>query len=144
MPRPTHHTDDIMHPWVFIQNRVWVDTAGQEHVIDDMPDDYVANVINFCRDHAGQIRRLVEGYSMDELLEGLKTGKYDHERTLDYRKRDHDETLEWLEATPLIRALHERLGNPSAVELAKLVAAAQSAYKAKQKSAKKSVKRPKR
>lgn len=143
MPRPNHHADNALHPWAFIQTRVWVDASGKEHVIADMPDGYVANVINFCRENVLRIRRLVEAYTMDELWQGLKTGQYDHERTFDHRRRDRVESLNWLEATPLLHALRARLGNPSDAELAKITAEAQAAYEAKKnKTAGKPRKRP--
>jgi hypothetical protein len=132
MPRPDQHANNVIHPWVFIQTRVWIDAKGGEHEIATMTDDYVANVIVFCREQARRILRLAQAYTMDELWQGLKTGHYDQERELDYHYRDQTEALEWLEATPLLHALLARLGNPSEAELAEITQASQEAYEAKQ------------
>jgi len=128
MPRPDQHSDDHLHPWVFIQSRVWVDRAGVEHEIIAMVDGYVASVISFCRRSARRIRRQVESYSMNELWQGLKNGGYDEEREFGYRRTDPAEDMAWLEATPLMHALRERLNHPSDERLAELIEAARLAY----------------
>lgn len=130
--RPSRHEGNLIHPWVFIQERVWVDTHGVEHEIALMEDGYVANVIAFCRREVRKMRPLVEAYSMSELWRGLKTGYHDDERAVDWRRRDRADDLAWLEATPLMRALRARLGDPSEKELAKLIKAAREAYEARQ------------
>jgi hypothetical protein len=41
------------HDWdaILAQDEIWVDARLREHAVDRMPEDYVANVLGFCRCH---------------------------------------------------------------------------------------------
>ena len=87
-----NHHDSHRWPWIFSQGEVWVDARLREHAIARMPEDYVANVIDFCHEFPpGFQRRLVEQVGGDDGL----AGEQDPES--------------WVEQTPLLRALRARL-----------------------------------
>lgn len=89
------HEPDRLWPWVFGQHQVWVDIHGHEHEIDLMPSAYVENVIGFCRTRALLIWALC-------VAEDEELFRRDLPDDLGSYARD------WLEATPLMLALHHR------------------------------------
>ena len=100
---------------VFDQGWAWVDRLGRPHLVDEMGEDYVANVIEFLEGCAesffvGSIRRAAIQSIGDQLLfddpggEVLAAevgGPSWAELTVE----------EWLESTPLMRALRRRLSD---------------------------------
>lgn len=119
--RPHVHEPNRLWPWVFSQDKVWVDYWGNEHEIALMAGDYIANVIEFCRQRALRIALLVIGAAagrplgFDELQIPGSEGEdgsllLSHARIAD----------EWLETTVLMRVLRaelarrQRSGGPDA------------------------------
>lgn len=102
--RPHMHEPNRLWPWVFAQHQIWVDVHGTEHEIESMPLDYVQNVIRFCRRRAVWIYVLAADDRDDEEL--LDEGA--DEPTLP----DGIDFNDWLEQTPLMRALRRRLDRP--------------------------------
>jgi hypothetical protein len=85
-------------------------------LIETMPPDYVANVIGFCGRQAMRIRALVvdddeiqQVLPMVLMLPAAVGGRLDDvvRRISD---RHEESAEEWLESTPLIRALRRRIG----------------------------------
>ena len=101
---------DRLHTFVFLQHQVWVDFYGNEVEIESMSRDYAAAVVAFCQMQAARIRRLVVFVRLVDQIVAVCAGVYPDERVLDECEAA---TLiapaEWLEQTPLIRALRRRL-----------------------------------
>lgn len=113
--RPGLHEPNRLWPWVFgPQYQVWIDIHGSEHEIESMPPDYVRNVIAFCQLRATRIRQLVEFDQLAEVLALLIRGQSEAAAALHTELTDRrpipDE--DWLEQTPLLRALRRRLDTP--------------------------------
>jgi hypothetical protein len=72
--RPHRHHPNKLHGWVFLQNEVWVDYWGNEHEIDSMPRDYVANVVGFCEKRAARIQVIVFGEARYQALVAVALG----------------------------------------------------------------------
>lgn len=87
-----------IRPETFRQDEHWIDAAGRKHQLDDMPKDYLANVLSYSIDRAEYLYALdkgqepVLGFGVDDAGFGYFAEAYD-----------------WLEATPLIRAIKLRL-----------------------------------
>ena len=116
-PQPTgmrahQHPRNRLTAWVFLQHQVWVDYWGNEHEIESMPADHVGNAIAFCRDRVPAIRFLVALSTAAEALELCRAGSLDEARRLFEVSRSADgDPIEWLETTPLLRALRRRLAD---------------------------------
>ena len=94
------------------QDRVWIDAQLREHAIARMPQDYIENVIDFCRADALSFQRM--------MIEEIETqGIYG--RRLELIEEEDAEI--WLESTPLLLALRARL---HALRLLAAIAAGQS------------------
>ena len=108
------HEPDRLWPWVFAQHQVWVDIHGSEHEIELMPPDYLRNVIAFCQLRATLIRQLVEFDQLAEALASVIQGQSEAAvalyAELTDRRPMHDE--DWLQETPLLRALRRSLDPP--------------------------------
>lgn len=96
---------------VFDQAAWWVDIAQQPHRLEDMSDDYVANVIRFLLVDAGYfhrqtlLRELLQTYG--DLLLG-RTPADLVARSAGVPRTSDLTPVQWLEATPLMRALRHR------------------------------------
>jgi hypothetical protein len=96
---------------VFDQDVWWVDIAQRPHRLAEMSGDYIANVIAFLEQdcdyfYAETTRRLALQMAGDLLL-----GRVPDEvvaRELDAPAHTDLTPQEWLEATPLMRALRRR------------------------------------
>lgn len=102
---------NMIWPWVFRQGEVWVDVEGSEHTIHWMPFDEVEQAISFCRRQAERIRGLcyIEwvGRGFEFKLHGVPL---DGALALAGVKPDLEaDPQDWMEATPLLRALIRRL-----------------------------------
>lgn len=121
---------------VYFQNEWWIDARGFPHRVEKMSLHYVRNVINFLERRAYVIhRRTSRAITMaliklfDDLEQSSNLVDMTTRHTLLWREvmgedfTDHaiaeiedrfgdldQEPLEWLRATPLLRALHARLG----------------------------------
>lgn len=112
--RAHQHPRNRLSAWVFLQHQVWVDYWGNEHEIESMPADYVGNVIDFCRCRAATIRFLVALSTASEALELCKAGSLAPARRLfNISLAAEGDPNEWLETTPLFRALRRRLAADS-------------------------------
>ena len=118
--RPHCHEPNLLHGWVFLQNQVWVDYWGNEHEIELMPLDYVANVIAFCELRAGRIRLIVLAEAAQRLFDAVTLGDDGFTDAnlaafADAVGREpndlfaHETAVEWLHTTPLLGALSQRL-----------------------------------
>lgn len=100
------HEPNVLHTWVFLQDRVWIDRYGWEHEIDSMEPDYVRNVLAFCEGQAARIATLVM-FDLAEL--SLDATARDDIEALDrWAPMLGDDDLspdEFLAATPLMAAL---------------------------------------
>ncbi|HEX4680490.1 MAG TPA: hypothetical protein VH210_14925 [Gaiellaceae bacterium] len=103
--RPDMHEPNRLWPWVFAQHQVWVDVHGAEHKIESMPLDYVENVIQFCRGRAVRIYVLAADDAGREELSDEEGGDQGAPGLIDF--------IDWLERTPLMRALRRRLDRPT-------------------------------
>jgi hypothetical protein len=108
--RPHVHEQNRLHPWVFLQGEVWVDYWGNEHAIALMPTDYVANVIEFCLRQAQRIRSLIALEALGDAVGlGLSGDLEEAKQRLGIGFGPESDATRWLEQTPLLRALRERL-----------------------------------
>jgi hypothetical protein len=89
-----HDPGSQLRPWVFDQHQVWADEHGHEHEIESMPRAYAENVIAYCRRRALVIWVLTR----DDVYIPDRCGP----------QRLGATALEWLEQTPLMRALRRR------------------------------------
>jgi hypothetical protein len=104
------HVENQLHSWVFGQHQVWVDYYGNEHEIESMPLGYVANVVAFCRERAEWIRAITLADEMMDGIDAALAGRFDLLHKLPPIKLTAPGAeLEWLEQTPLIVALRQRL-----------------------------------
>lgn len=105
------HEPDHMWAWVFRQHQVWVDFHGTEHEIESMALDYVANVVNFCRERAETARAHVYIDWVARALELALTGAgvEGARAALEAEPEIEGDPEEWLESTPLMLALRRRL-----------------------------------
>lgn len=115
--RPHRHEPDHLYGWVFLQHQVWVDYWGNEHEIESMTSDYVANVIRFCQKRTERIFLIATCellYRLGLVLAGVGAPPA---RQLveacfapDLNLAGQEPPLgEWLEGLPLLHALRERL-----------------------------------
>jgi hypothetical protein len=115
--RPHRHEPDHLYGWVFLQHQVWVDYWGNEHEIETMTDDYVANVILFCEGQTLGIALIVWAeIAYRVLLHRAGLGELPQPRILDSLAdleqigQSGDGSLhDWLHELPLLRALTQRL-----------------------------------
>ena len=105
--------DDRLDLRVFDQDIYWVDRTGQSHLISDMSQAYIANVVAFLVEFqemyfADTQRRWLIQTVGDQLLFGDPGGDV---LAVDAGGPTWGELSaeEWLEATPLMRALRRRL-----------------------------------
>lgn len=73
--RPHRHPPGKLHPWVFLQDEIWVDYWGKEEVIALMAGAYVANVIAFCEERAPLIFALVAQESVQLHLDNVESAE---------------------------------------------------------------------
>lgn len=52
----TEHEAGIIHTWTFDQSEVWVNIDGEEIAVDDMPLDYIRNVLLYLIRNARRFR----------------------------------------------------------------------------------------
>lgn len=111
--RPHRHPPNRLHAWVFGPRgaQVWVDGYGNQREIDVLPPDYASNIVTFCQQQAARIRVLV---TIDRLEQAVRLGlDGDHaaaDTIVDEVLADAALTSEeFLERTPLFRALRRRL-----------------------------------
>jgi hypothetical protein len=113
------HEPDHLYGWVFLQHQVWVDYWGNEHEIELMAGDYVANVIGFCEGQALRIALIVWAEVAYRLLlhrAGLgvppRPEVIDLALRLEEIKSDGNGSLrDWQHELPLLQALTARLGS---------------------------------
>jgi hypothetical protein len=106
--RPHRHPPNHLHGWVFVQRKVWVDYWGNEHEIESMPLDYVANVIRFCEERAERIHTIVSFDALCDVLVDLLVDGTDFARHAKRLSLGEEEPLDWLRRTPLLQALERR------------------------------------
>lgn len=115
--RPHRHPPGWLRGWVFLQHQVWVDYWGNEHEIEQMPGDYIANVIGFCEQRAERISVIVAAeIAYRALLHLLGIGTPPQlDRLAALLPPDtnppgdgDDALLDWLHALPLLHALRQR------------------------------------
>jgi hypothetical protein len=100
---------------VFDQAVWWVDIEQRPHRLEDMTREYVLNVIDFLETHAvyyfaaSQLREVVQRLG-DHLLGRLSTSEIAEK--LGAPPLSSLTPTEWLEATPLMRALRRRASGP--------------------------------
>ena len=102
--RPHRHSPNQLPGWVFLQHQVWVDYWGNEHEIESMELDYVANVIRFCEERAERIHQIVFLDALGGILADFLFGDRDSVEPADLSLAE-EEPLDWLRRTPLVRAL---------------------------------------
>lgn len=83
----------------FQQDQYWIDAAGQKHQLDDMTGRYLANVLKYARSRADWLYALDRGDDPDT------AGAVDDAGFI-----ASSEAWDWLESTPLIRAIKARIG----------------------------------
>lgn len=85
-------------PSTYQQDQYWIDGGGTKNQIVDMSQDYLGNVLSYSRDRAEYLYALnkgeapVLGLGVDDAGFGYFAEAYD-----------------WLESTPLIKAIKSRL-----------------------------------
>lgn len=101
--------EDMLDLRVFDQQIWWVDRTGAPHLVEDMSEEYIANVIAFLHEHCEQYQaasacrafiqaigdQVLFGGPDGEVLAAAIGGPAWSELTAE----------EWLESTPLMRAL---------------------------------------
>jgi hypothetical protein len=114
--RPHRHTPDHLHGWVFLQHQVWVDYWGNEHEIELMAGDYVANVIGFCKAQPLSIALIVWAeVAYRVLMRRAGLGEPPRPETVDLLARLEEirqsgqVSRDWLHELSLLRALDDRL-----------------------------------
>lgn len=115
--RPHRHEPDHLYGWVFLQHQVWVDYWGNEHEIEQMEGDYVANVIRFCDMRALRIALIVWAeIAHRKLLHRAGLGEAQRSEVLDLAIRLREIRLgrnsslrDFLHELPLLRTLRLRL-----------------------------------
>jgi hypothetical protein len=114
---PHRHEPDQLHGWVFLQHQLWVDYWGNEHEIEVMPGDYVANVVGFCERQTLGIALIVWAeVAYRRLLHRSGLGPpptppiRELAARLDEIRRSGEGSLrDWLHELPLLQALARRL-----------------------------------
>jgi len=105
--------EDMLDLRVFDQGWVWVDRLGRPHLVGEMGEDYVANVIKFLEAcsgsfFVGSVRRAVIQSIGDQLLFDDPGGEV-LAAEVGGPSWAGLTVEEWLESTPLMRALRRRL-----------------------------------
>lgn len=118
--RPHRHEPDHLHGWVFLQHQVWVDCWGNEHEIELMAGDYVANVIRFCEAQPLSIALIVWAeIAYRALRHRAGLGEPPRRETLELLARLEEirqsgqVSRDWLHELPLLHALDDRLDSLS-------------------------------
>jgi hypothetical protein len=112
--RPHRHTPDHLHGWVFLQHQVWVDYWGNEHEIELMAGDYVANVILFCEAQPLGIALIVWAeIAYRVLLCRAGLGESPRPEILEIRQNEDGSLRARLHELPLLHALDDRLDSLS-------------------------------
>lgn len=107
--------DDALDLRVFEQDVYWVDRKGEPHLIVEMSDAYRANVIGFLRDHERFYYTLTLMRSITTMLGETALGRVPAEVLLEdlgVPTLPDLEPDEWLESTPLMRALQRLTPTP--------------------------------
>jgi hypothetical protein len=96
---------------VFDQDVYWVDIAQVPHELDQMSDDYIANVIGFLEREASYFHTQTMLRMAIQVVGDLELGRLPGDllaEAIGAPRLDELTPAEWLEATPLIRALRAR------------------------------------
>lgn len=102
---------DMLDLRVFDQDVWWVDRLGEPHLIEDMCDDYLANVIAHLEEsvvsfYYGSLQR-----SLGQMIGDVLLGRVNADLVASAAGAPGMEELtptEWLEGTPLMRRLRAR------------------------------------
>ena len=88
---------------------MWVDYYGNQVEIETISREYAANVIAFCQQQAERIHHLVVFDSLLEQIGRVLAGVRPDASVLDdVAAACATDPLDWLEQTPLFRALRRR------------------------------------
>lgn len=86
------------------QSDYWVDRYGNQHALTDMTQDYLGNVLGHLRKMATSLYSLELRRQEDALFIAELTG-WDNGRDASTLPRDPAAASEWLENTPLVKAI---------------------------------------
>lgn len=106
----THdHPADALAPWIFEQQKIWVDFEGQAHPIERMSADHARNAMRFCEQRAERIWQMMV---CNGIFAALGAVFFDPEgedqATEELQGIQEQEPTSWLETTPLMQALRRR------------------------------------
>lgn len=108
--RPQCHPENRLHLWVLEQHQVWVDFWGNEHEVESMALDDVEGVLSYLREHASLMHALRVCDLSLEAIERLDAGDTSGAELLEEAAQLKElDPHEWLEESPLLRALRRRL-----------------------------------
>jgi hypothetical protein len=85
---------------ILAQGEVWFDRFGRLHQLNEMPFDYLSNVISFLERRAARLY-------LAELVLDLTSTLLGQAEEKSWRAPDFEEPLEWLRHTPLLLALSQ-------------------------------------
>ena len=98
---------------VLDQDRIWIDQTGRVHLLAEMDEPYLANVLSFLVDHAPALKQRLAIARVCELLDGvdknLEPVEIGHIAVLAIDALEQEDPAAWLNATPLARAITSRL-----------------------------------
>lgn len=100
--------------FLFDQDRWWVDREQRRHLLDELSDAYLSNIIGHLERHAEHYYFTALRRSLHEMIEAVAAGHIPGEVVADALGATPLTALTpraWLEGTPLMRALRHRARN---------------------------------
>jgi hypothetical protein len=100
---------NLLNKAIVMQDEIWVDKHGISHKIDDMSEHYIRNVINFLHRRA---RRIQDYHCMVAMEVYYSHDGGDMANDALYSEMHYTcdtDPNQWLDETPLLMKLHERL-----------------------------------
>lgn len=104
---------DMLDVRVFEQSTWWVDREGNEHLLTEMEDEYLRNVVIHLVTHREQFMQVARQRALVQRCGDLLLGYVEDHRAAGEMGPDQDSlwsvsALEWLCQTPLMTALCQR------------------------------------
>jgi hypothetical protein len=94
---------------VLDQDRIWIDETGRVHLLAEMDEPYLTNVLTFLLSHGRTLQRRLAIARVCELLdavdENLDPIEIGHIAVLAIDALEEEDTAAWLKATPLAAAI---------------------------------------